>query len=55
MCLVCTEFAKGKMTALEGLKALGETVDGDLATEEELDHFMSTINTLTEAAEKEKS
>ena len=36
MCIVCVEYAKGKMTPLEGLRALGEMGS---KTEEEKKHI----------------
>jgi RNase H-fold protein (predicted Holliday junction resolvase) len=43
MCIVCVEYVKGKMTAKEALRAIGEMVPKD---EEEKEHFDSVADEL---------
>ena len=60
MCIICTEWSKGKMTAKEAFRAIGETMNSDLKQVEHLtelsDRIMDTeipLNTRNEQAEKD--
>lgn len=48
MCVVCTDWLKGKMTSEEALRALGELISADDNDEGKKRHYFDTVDKIME-------
>jgi hypothetical protein len=53
MCQVCTDWEKGKMTNQEALKALGEMIESDKSTNDEVTHYFDLEDKILDKEEED--
>lgn len=57
MCIVCTEWIKGKLTNEEAISAIGELINtgDDEDMEKNIEHYLETIDKIADQDEEQGS